>query len=215
MNFRMGQSHPLQYKICSWRQLPDCLSNTSKDLKLFVTNFINNRLLEGFRIQVNHPIYGTLFACTLNAHGTLICHPDGMLVDFTTSQILAELKKFGFDIVYEPGHEMSGNQIQYLMDLKDLGFDKVRVLTVHDTAESGKSKAVNYVVGFIANEHIQWMNNDYTADVTTFEKALVKGTAINLTEISKRREFDWSWLTGFVANIEDVLAEAAEVNLCQ
>ena len=206
----MSQIMPLRYRISSLRQLPCCLSNNSHSLKIHVSDFTNNDLLEGFRITVEHPTMGILFACLLDAKGTFITGLDKKSPshEFTIDQILAELRKFGFLIEYRPALNLSGDQIQYLMTLNKLGFDKIRILNVWKTVREEKSFTW-YVVAFRACPHGDWLNDGYSPSQKEFQAALMNGTAMNLTDVSKTRQFRWDWLD-YVANIDDLIRVNAD-----
>lgn len=200
---------PLRYKISSWNQLPECLSNNSRDLQLHVSSFKGGPTLEGFRIRVDHKLYGTLFACTIDARGEIItpCEVYG-LKELTTSQILQQLARFGFFIEYSPNKHLSGPQIDYLMTLRGLGYDKIRLLTVWNRTTGRVDTARTYVVAFQSYPLDSWLSDTYCPSDEEFTKALVCGSACNLTEISKTRQFKWDWLN-FVANIDDIIADNA------
>lgn len=199
---------PLRYRISTWLQLKHCRSNLSKSLRIEVNQFVNSSVLTGTRIAVVHELYGTLFACLVDAYGSLV-QPDesGQVPELTPETIINELYKFGFNVVYRPASSLSGDQLSYLMTLKGLGYDKIRVLPVNQTDNVSKV----YIVAFQPSALGNWLNSGYASSVSEFTAALNAGTACNLTDISRTKKFDWSWLTGWVANIDDILAEAAEV----
>lgn len=207
---------PLRYKLSSWRQLPKCMSNNSRELHISVTDFIQTDLLEGIRIQVNHDKFGVLFACVVNAGGRLIsCAKCNQIYEFTPTQILSELEKYGFIIEYNPEANLSGNQIQYLMTLDQLGFDKIRIMNVYEVdSVTGASVYSTNVVAFNASFNPNWLNNGYACDRKEFTEALNNGSAANLTNISETKKYSWSWLSGFVANINDVIKDNSEVQSC-
>ena len=119
----------LRYKISSWRQLPDCLSNNSRELRIHITDFFNNEELRGFRISLEHTTLGVLFCCVLQARGSIVTDEDEYgASELTPEEILKELRKYGFEITYEPIKGLSGNLLDYLITLDKLGYDKIRVL---------------------------------------------------------------------------------------
>lgn len=201
---------PLRYKISSWRQLPECLSNNSRHLKIHLTDFFNNRHLRGFRISVDHDTMGTLFACILHARGDIVT--DGYefeKCELSTEEILRELKKFGFLITYHPNQNLPSAQLEYLISLRGLRYDKIRILNVWDLSSAGIKEYKTYIVAFMSDPHGDWLNNGYCPSLKEFSKALIDGTACNLTEVSKTRCFRWDWLN-FVANIDDIIKENAD-----
>lgn len=208
---------PLRYNITSWDQLPQCLSNNSRNLKIDVSHFFNNDLLCGLRISVVHRAYGVLFSCMLGASGDLITSSnyyddveEPRAFELTPKQILDELYKFGFCIYYEQREHLSPGQIDYLITLKGLHYDKIRVLGVKDV-KNGTDVFSTKVVAFNSENHSQWLDNTYRASEKEFLKGLVDGTAINLTEISETEKYCWTWLD-FVANIDDILRDNPQPN---
>lgn len=199
-------SNPLRYNISNWLQLSECRSNNSVDLYITVKQVIDDgsHRLSGIIILVNHNQYGTLFACTINSSGTLLTpDPDsGIIKEFTTDEILAELNKFGFDITFTINQHLSGDQISYLLTVYDLGFDKLRMLEVQQ--EDGHY--ANYLVVFNVEKCPDWIQNDFVCDRRSFLAALNNSGAMNLTNLKQTKGFDWTWLT-YVANIDDIIRD--------
>ncbi len=199
-------SSPLRYNISNWLQLSECKSNNSTDLYITVKQVIDDgsHRLTGIIILVNHTQYGTLFACTINSTGSLLT-PDpssGIIKEFTTDEILAELNKFGFDVTFEINQHLGGDQISYLMTLYDLGFDKLRMLEVQQL----DGMYSNYLVAFNVDKCPDWIQNDFTCGRKVFLEALNNSGAMNLTDLKQTKGFDWTWLT-YVANIEDIIED--------
>ena len=200
-------SKHLQYNISNWLQLSECKSNNSADLYITVKQVIDDgsHRLTGIIIMVQHTQYGPLFTCLVNASGTLLT-PDpvsGIIKEFTTDEILAELNKFGFDVTFEINQHLSGDQISFLMTVNELGYDKLRVLSVQDKPDGLYS---DYVVVFNVEKCPNWIYNDFTCGVQPFITALLTSSAMNLTDLPQTKSFDWTWLT-YVANIEDVIRD--------
>lgn len=197
---------PLRYKISDWHQLTGCQSNNSVNLSLHVTDFYNNDSLSGLRISVDHTVLGTLFACVLNASGDLVSEDASVTEDeLYPGQILKELRKFGFFIMYCPREHLSGDQISYLMTLDKLGYDKIRQLSVRSN-KNGHIEVKTYIVGFLSCKHERWLNNSYFSTESEFLSALENGTAINISAICKSKKFTWTWLD-YVANINDIILD--------
>lgn len=198
-------SESLRYNISNWDQLTKCRSNNSADLYITVDHVFNDKRLNGTVIRLTHSDFGLLFACTVNATGTILT-PDnnsGIISEFTTEQILAELKKFGFDITFNLEAGLSGDQIDYLMTLDALGFDKIRTLDVYNYNGSDKCY-FQYVVAFNIEKCPKWVQQSYCEYEKTFLDALNGGGAMNLTYISQTKQFNWNWLD-YVANIKDII----------
>ena len=206
----MSLQEPLRYKISSWRQLPNCLSNNSRKLRIHVTDFFNNEELRGFRISLEHTSMGVLFCCVLQARGSLITDEDEYgASELSPTDILKELEKYGFLITYEPIKGLSGNLLDYLITLDKLGYDKIRVMNVWHT-ENGVQVSDTKIVAFQVDPLGDWLNNGYSASQKEFVEALDKGYAINLTDTSRTKNFRWDWLYGNVLNIEDVIEDNAD-----
>lgn len=195
-------SMPLRYRISSWYQLPKCLSNNSKDLKIRVANYCNNTNVRGIKITVEHPAFGVLFSYLLNANGDYISQIEGSELD--TATILKQLAKFGFLIEISDAIELPPAQVDYLSTIDRLGFDKLRLLAVYPNNYKSVSDAKVYCVVFNSADNPMWLSNSYTCGVAEFDRVLTEGTALNITEISKQKGFNWTWLD-YVANIKDLL----------
>lgn len=201
--------HPLRYNISSWDQLPGCMSNNSRDLHIHVSKIFHDTRLEGTVIKVNHDDFGTLFACLVDASGPLLSeHAMSGVSELSTSSILSELSKFGFYVTYQPQVHLHGHQVQYLMTLRQLGFEKIRILNVHMYQKDGKIKDEAVVVAFKIEKNGDWLNNGYSPYEAEFLAALKHGTAVNISAISKDKGFKWDWLT-YVANIDDIIKDNA------
>lgn len=203
----ISRNIPLRYKISSLNQLPECMSNNSRQLHIRVAEIINDSRLQGTLVRLDHDDFGTLFACLVGGSGSLLS-PDATnhFPEFTIQEILTELKKYGFEIYFNPEEALSGEQLSYLVTLNDLGFDKIRMLNVYEYLDSGALSFTPTVVAFKIDAHGDWLNNSYCATLSEFQRGLTNGTAINVSAISKEKKFSWSWLT-FVANIEDILRD--------
>ena len=205
-------SNPLRYRISSWSQLPDCVSNNSRKLHIEVSEFMNNVILTGTRIQIVHEDFGVLFACVVRCAGNMITpisrHPD-IVQEFSPNQILAELSKYGFIIEYKPAKHLPSSQLDLLIQLSHLGYDKIRILNVYEWSGSAAKEFKWRVVGFKVGPLPYWLNSDYAVSENEYTDALEAGNAINISAITDNCKWDWSWLYGYVVNIQDILEENA------
>lgn len=204
------QTHmPLRYRISNWKQLENAKSNNSRDLSISVTTFVNDHRLNGQRIKVEHRVFGTLFACVVSGKGTLLTkNVEGYMHEFTPAQILAELEKYGYYIQYNPTEHLNGNQIEFLMTINKLGFDKIRVLSVWDAPLGVKENKI-HIVAFNSESNGNWLNSGYSPSKNEYMNSLSNGSAIDVSQLSEQRNFDWSWLYGWVASIDDIIADQA------
>lgn len=206
---------PLRYSISSWRQLVDVKSNNDPRLKILIADFMHNNELRGFRISITHPDFGVLFSYVLDARGTFITqerYTHNRIPDLSNELLLKELERYGFYVVYRPEKDLQGSQISYLMNLQKLCFDKIRILNVWSIGEGDAKNYTSYVVGFQSDKLRDWLNMSYSPSIKDFKSALLDGTAINLTDISKTKRFDWSWLT-YAANIDDIIRDNTRDNV--
>ncbi len=196
---------PLRYQISDWKQLCKCKSNNSSKLKINVTEFIQNSDVRGTRISVDHELLGTLFTYVVNLSGGIIS-PVSSSIDseLSTNEILAQLAKFGFLVTFKEYAHLSGDQLQYLMTLQNLHFDKIRLLNVWD-ASSGIKEFTTYVVAFKLDFLSDWLNAGYSPSKSEYLEAMNAGYAINISAISRDKEFRWDWLYNWVADINDIL----------
>ena len=200
-------ANPLRYNISNWLQLTECKSNTSADLYITVKQIIDDgsHRLMGTAILVQHNQYGTLFACLVNADGTLLSkdkHSE-IIWEFTTDEVTKILATYGFDVTFHINQHLSGDQISYLITLSELGFDKLRKLLVY---YSNTKKYSEFLVAFNVDKCPQWIKNDYTCSAKEFVDALQYSGAMNLTDLKQTKGFDWTWLT-YVADIDDIIED--------
>jgi len=207
-------SSALRYNISNWDQLSKCRSNNSADLYITVDHVFNDNRLNGTIIRVTHSDFGVLFVCTVNSSGTILT-PDpesGIIPEFTTEQILKELNKFGFDVTFNLEAGLSGEQLDYLMTLDALDFDKIRTLDVYTYDGIGNREFTQYIVAFNIEKCPKWIDQNYSVSEKDFLSALNGGGAMNLTYISQTKQFNWSWLD-YVANIEDIIRDNSYIEV--
>ena len=198
----MGE--PLRYSITDWHQLKGIQSNNSRLLHIAVADLIQANILTGLRIQVKHEQYGPLFTCVLNAQGSIVSEVNNnVVVEPTTDEILAELNKWGFIVEFDQKLNLPQGQVDFLTELKALGYDKLRILPVY-TMRYGKKEYKPYIVVFNVTNNADWLINTYAASEQEFLKALKEGSAVNISATSKANIWSWGWLD-FVANIDDIL----------
>ena len=192
----------LRYRIDSWSKLPQCMSNNSRDLHIKVSTMINDRRLCGTRISVEHDEYGVLFTYLVDSYGDLI---DSGIEPVSADILLKELARFGFLIEFSNKVQISKTQLQCLRGAYELGFNKVRILSVWHY-ELGEKVFSSYVVAFQDGFNQDWLNNGYSANEKEYLDAISYGQAINLSSISSEKHHKWSWLSGYVLNINDILS---------
>lgn len=198
---------PLRYEITDWHQLKNAKSNNSRELSIKVADLLHSDVLTGLRIQVYHEQYGPLYTCVLNAQGSIVTEiNNNIVVEPSTEDILAELHKWGFIVEFDQKLNLPQGQLDFLSELKTLGYDKLRWLTVQ-TTKYGVTNSKPYIIVFNVTNHADWLVNTYAASELEFLSALKDGSAVNISATSKANVWSWSWLWGYVMNIDDILNE--------
>lgn len=197
----------LRYRITSWDEIGGCLSNNDRHLHLHCIT-INDKDLQCKIIRLEHDKYGTVFAGMVEGSGSMLTSSDSINYHmFTTKEILDELEKFGYIISYERDENLSGDQLDYLINLQNLKFDKMRKIQIVSRGPVvGTSQTKVIVVAFrISGVPAEWLDNTYACPVAEYHDAVDSGNAINLSAISKSNNFVWDWLDDTVMNINDIL----------
>lgn len=192
MNSRM------KYNISDLRELSECKSNTSSNLHLEVNVFTSDPALFGVQVIVEHTVLGVLAAIMVNPSGTIIEHPEDVLI-LTVDQVLSYLKMFGFDITYSPAEKLSEQTLNFLSSLAGLGFNMIRVLSV----ETPTHGFVSYPVAFNSEMLSEWALPKFRCLQGHFYAVCASGDAIRL-DTKASGQPDWSWLTA-PANINNIL----------
>lgn len=194
-------------------QLPQCLSNQSRELRISVTDFVQDPRLQGLRIQVIHDQFGVLFACVIYSGGTLLKEKDDELIsELSWEDINRELEKFGFLVYYHPRQELTSDQLAFLINIHRLGMDRLRPIGVRET-HRGYEEVHTEIVAFQADRHPKWLDIKFFPNESEYTKALSDGSAINIRVLSKDHKFSWTWLD-YVADIGHILEENGEVFVC-
>lgn len=210
----MACNNQLQYKISDWHHLVNCKSNNSSKLHISVSDIVDDNHLQCLLIQIIHTNYGVVFATTLKAFGHIISNStylDNHSYEPTPAQIIEELNKWGFNVIYDPSKTLPSDMISLLITVNKLGYDKIRVLGVSRML-NGAKQVKSRVVCFNVKDNPHWLNASYEAREKEYMNALVKGTAFTVSSLSEAKGLDWSWLYGWVGSIDDILQENAEVS---
>lgn len=188
---------PIRYRINDWHKLKDCKSNNSRELEIKVTDFVNNDLLEGIRISILHPDFGTLFTTVIKPSGALVTSEEERVYEPSQELLLRELYKFGFFIEFGDRLKIPADLYAYILSLKGIGFDKLKMVTPRATRRT-------YIIAFRSEKIPKWLLNTYQPNFEEYRAKLVSGECINLTDVSREKKFRWDWLD-FVGGIDDIL----------
>ena len=203
----------LQYQISDWAQLSKCQSNNSPDLHIRVSKFINNDDLEGTRISIYHEIYGDLFVYVIGPKGDLVSNDIycRSLNVITPDILLNELMRFGFYVDYQEEYHLSTGQVNLLRTIQGLKFDKIRVLAVHDDADTSSQEI--YVVAFNIQSNEFWINSGYSPSRSEYESSILNGSAMNVSGLQEAKNYNWSFLYNSVQDIDQILSRYDENEL--
>lgn len=196
----------LRYEISDWTQATECLSNNSKQLKIEVSKMVRNKRVRGTRIAVTHPEFGTLFAALIQAAGSFITDTNeigAVIPEMKTSEILTQLRRFGFDITYVQEQSLPGPQLAYLMKLVELEYDKITEVVVRSRV-NGAIKDIKTVTAIKSAQNQDMVQFDLVLTEAQYAERAAKGIIFNLTQPSKELNFEWDWLSYTIA-IEDIL----------
>jgi len=163
--------------------------------------------IKGEVLQVNHASYGTLFAAMIMGHGELVTEfdEDGNAIPFlSTDEILKQIEKFGFYVIYDVKSNLPMNVITFLQELYEFGYDKItRIVVSTKSKESGSLIWRPQVIAIKSQFNSDLLS--YGAKITekVFKNKLADNTIMNL---SYEADMKWDWLT-YIANIADLLEE--------
>lgn len=199
----------LQYKISKWAQLSQCRSNNSPDLRIAVSKYIQNQDIEGTKVEVTHPIYGTLFAYTILPRGDLVTNIEKDNLETVHHDILLnELKRYGFYVLYEEEEYLPVGQVRLLKTLQGLHFDKIRIFAIQNLSSAWKDSL--RVTAFDILEHENWLNAGYSPTVQEWQNAILNGTAFNVSGLEEAQKYHWDFLYNTVGDIDKILLSNEE-----
>lgn len=196
----------LQYQISDWHQLTKCQSNNCPELKIKVSDFIQNKDIEGTKVEIWHPCFGTLFAYTIEPKGQLIteicCDCDAEYI-MHSQTLLNELRRYGFYVDFKEENHLQSGQLRLLKSLVGLKFDKLRLISVHE--DNDKLSLTNYICVFNILENPNWINPGYSPSQKEWETALTNGTAFNVTGLDEAQKYNWSWAYNAVYDLYSII----------
>lgn len=201
---------PKYYAIDNWRQAANATSNVDPSLRIRYTQFCNSHIIEGGRLQVVHPEYGILFACLVNATGSLVDYDADAFLN--TESILLALRQLGFDIRFKINPKINADTRQFLESALQLGYTSVRwaikkhLIQTNSKVYTGNcihkgcvEGHVRVVICFDSNKRPEFLNQ-YIAPIKNF------GGDILEVDFSKNPHLDFSWLL-LPMDIESILRE--------
>ena len=201
-------SLPLRYRISRWQQAAECLSNNSRNLYITVSEFVNNETLQGTIIKVEHTEFGTLFAAMIKGEGRIVTRWDeenNLLPWLSVPQILTQLKKFGFDITYKEITSLDDQTIDWLMNIRNAGFDKISQVVVI-SRQNGIKIPHKYTIALKSDENSDLLTFGMSISSAKFTSRTSAGKILSLEDY----DTDWGWLDS-IYNINDILQENSDI----
>lgn len=196
----------LRYSISSWSQATKCLSNNSKDLHISVADYLHNVDFEGQIVSVVHVKYGTMFAVITNGRGYLISETDedgNELPFLTTEETLRQLEKFGFDISYAEEPNLSGEQLTFLTNLYNIGYDAITRIRIKYPKITR-----NVYIAYDSSKGVEYLAFNTMISKAEFDASLESGAIVNISKMDSTLE--WDWLT-YTCQIKDLLDDNSVV----
>lgn len=197
------QRHNLRYRISDWEQAMNCLSNNSKDLQIIVSQYILKNVLEAQIVKVVHNDLGTLFAACTSGKGQLISDKDWIgktLPWMTTNEILTQLEKFGFIIEYNDKIHLPGSQISLLMNLQQLGYDKLNIVRLPNQPGSKLVAFKSAQCSDLMQFNVRVSSQNYAMHTSSASLIIITGSQLD------KAEFQWDWVDQMYT-ISDILKD--------
>jgi hypothetical protein len=197
------RTQPRRYRINKWTQLNNIPSDNSSAVRIKVSEFCQSDILQGININITDPKRGTVFAYTINAQGTL---SNSTVNELSVEQILQELARWGFNVVFSPEFNLSIAQSRFIRSFLEMGCTHIRPLDVNGINHT-------FLVAFNINDK---RLDDYPRN---FRRKLLQSTYIfhhqewnelltcGIIQVNKQenyKQFSWNWLH-FVAEINDLV----------
>lgn len=206
-----GKLELLRYEISDWSEACECLSNSSRKLHITYDSVLGK--LTGGIVRVEHEDYGCLFAYLVQGSGSMLQPgPNGVLFELSNEEILMELEKYGFNIQLSTNVDVDDAQYQLVSSACALGMDKIRIMYVDNEKSplGDKYERSAYIVAFKADKLSSWLSTSKACSRREFSKALIEGSAVNLSQVDGglNQGHNWSWLFDKVLTAESVLKHA-------
>lgn len=205
----LPDSSILQYQISDWKQLSKCKSNNSPDLQICVSEYMQNQDIEGVKVEVKHPIYGTLLAYTILPKGQLITDITRKNLEVMHKQtLLNELSRYGFYVDFQEEENLSSGQVALLRTIQGLKFDKIRMFSINDASYSWEDSLV--ITAFNIESHENWLNAGYSPTKREWESAILDGTAFNVSGLDEAKKYNWDWTYNAILDLDQILSRYSD-----
>lgn len=122
----------------------------------------------------------------------------------TTDQILEQIAKFGFIVVYDLKSNLPSNVLSYLSQLYNLDYDKITRINVKSILANGEIRCTPTIIvmkSYKGNDDL--LTFDCTIGYKQFCDKLVANSIMDVTD---EPGMVWDWVT-YMANLKDILDE--------
>ena len=123
-------------------------------------------------------------------------------------QLLHELKRYGFYVLYEESEYLPAGQVMLLKTLQGLRFDKLRLFVVHDLSDQWEDTL--RVTAFNLIDHQDWLNASYSPSKKEWETAILDGTAFNVSGLDEAKKYHWDFLYNNIEDIDKIILRNEE-----
>lgn len=122
----------------------------------------------------------------------------------TTDQILEQIAKFGFIVVYDLKSNLPSNVLSYLSQLYNLDYDKITRINVKSILVNGE---ICYTPTIIVMKSYKGNDDLLTFDCTVgYKQFCDKLVANSIMDVTDEPGMVWDWVT-YMANLKDILDE--------
>jgi len=115
----------------------------------------------------------------------------------TTSEILEQLAKFGFDITYEEEPNLPEDQLTFLSKILSLGYDAITRVYIRTP-----KNILPTIIAYNSSITVDYLPFNSEVSKIKFDADLERGSVINIGKMEPL--FTWAWLT-YTCQIQDIL----------
>lgn len=129
-----------------------------------------------------------------------------MIPFMTTSEILVQLERFGFYIIYDEESSLPDDVLTLLMRVGSLGFDKITIARVQKRDSRGRQVTQPAVLAFKS----EFSDDLMTYGITLSERKLNEKLRYNYVMDLSWEKVNWGWLTATLT-IDQILEDNADI----
>ena len=155
-------------------------------------------------------MYGVLFAAMIQGSGQLIDDEDedgNDLPFLTTDQILEQIKKFGFYVIYDVKSNLPDATLDFFQSLLQLGYEKITAVLLQTTDKDGNTIWKKQIIIFKPTEqNMDLMSYGMKLSRAKYLEKVNSGSIINATH---EKGIKWDWVDSLYG-LADIMEENAD-----